>query len=107
MAYSGDLEAMVLDDERVSPREATDAYLTSQRRRAPTTNDGEATQMTGVKMGREFRGATVQEAVAAASTALGVDKGTISFEALDRGSGGFWARATPHRRRGPSGRPPP
>lgn len=92
MAYSGDLEAVVVGGERMFPREATDAYLylLAGRKRAATIDDGGATET--VRAGgttQEFHGATVQEAVAAASTALGVDEGRISFEVLDRGSGGL------------------
>ncbi len=48
-----------------------------------------AARVGGTKVGQEFHGATIEEALSAASEALGLQKEEVAFDIVDRGSAGF------------------
>ncbi len=80
MTSSGELPSTLVGNRRLIPAAAVEAVLKA------VPNPG---SVSDAEVGRDFHGATVEDAVAAASEALGVRKEEVAFEVVDRGSEGF------------------
>lgn len=89
MVFSKKLEVEVLEGERVFPKKAFEDFLTKLRNRESNGLRSTSVSATGAELKEEFHGATLEEAVAAASAALGVDSEEIAYEVVDHGSKGF------------------
>lgn len=94
MVFFKKLEVEVAEGERVFPKKAFEDFLAKRLKREsnpPHSTDLQAAEasVVGVDLNEEYHGATVEEAVAAASAALGVDSEEIAYEVVDHGSKSF------------------